>query len=588
MRDQPPRHQTMRDAIAWSYDLLPAEEQALCRRLAVFTGGLTMQAAEFVTADWPVAEGVWMTDGIGRPPAEVVPYHPSASIQRALASLVDKSLVKQIARPGNEPRFTMLETIREFGLEQLAGCSEETAVRNAHAAFFLSMVYAAEAGVLGPETIRWLDWHRTERANLREALVWLESTGQVPAALSLAYKLRYYWEQQGHVGEIRDWLERLLTRADGVSAGVRARALTEAGALAARQADFARVRALCEPALDLARSIGDNSAAAEALQNLGNAARHQGDFERAETCLSEAVALFRKAQDLGFAAFVLHQLGVLAAYRGDPLQARRHFAEADATSIEYDGTRCDDSSEDAGAALVLREEGNLPGAAAACEAMIRVCRARGWQGGLAAALATAGTIDLLRRNPTGAIGVCRESLGLAWNDGDKVCCARALEGLAGAAAAIGRPVPAARLFGAAAALRTVLGAPLPPSERGWHDAAITALRSSADAGTISAAWEAGAALPLDQVIAEALALDLAPESGFGGDATGGAGPNHGLTARELEVVRLLAEGRSDREIADALFVSRHTAANHVASILANLSVPSRAAAAAYAVRHGLA
>jgi DNA-binding CsgD family transcriptional regulator/tetratricopeptide (TPR) repeat protein len=587
MRDQPPRHQTMRDAIAWSYDLLPAEEQALCRRLAVFTGGLTMQAAEFVTADWPVAEGVWMTDGIGRPPAEVVPYHPSASIQRALASLVDKSLVKQIARPGNEPRFTMLETIREFGLEQLAGCSEETAVRNAHAAFFLSMVYAAEAGVLGTETVRWSNWYRAERANLREALVWLESTGQVQAALCLAYKLRYPWEQQRHLGEIRDWLERLLTRADDVSPGVRAKALLEAGALAARQADFARVRALCEPAFALARSIGASSAAGEALQHLALAARLQGDFAQAECYLKEAHALFCQAEDPAFAGHMLEQLALVAQNRGDPLQARRALEESITYWTGIHQAWRDECAE-AGFALLLRDEGDLAGAAEACDAAMRVFRERGWQGWLASTLAIDASIALLAGNARRAIAVSRESLELAWQDGDKIGCVRALEGLAGGAAAIGQPLPAARLLGAAAALRTALGAPLPPSERSWYEAALATLQSSADAGTIGVAWEAGAALPLDQVIAEALAPDVESASVPDRDATCNDGADRGLTPRELEILRLLAEGSSNREIADHLFISPKTAGVHVSNILQKLGVSSRAAAVSYAHRHGLA
>jgi predicted ATPase/DNA-binding CsgD family transcriptional regulator len=586
MRDQPPRHQTMRNAIGWSYDLLTDDERALFRRLAVFVGGFTMRGAEFVTADWPIAEGVWMTDGIGRPPMLLVPHRPSAAIQTGLASLIDKSLVKQMAVPGSEPRFAMLETIREFGLEQLASCGEETAVRNAHAAHFLSLAYVAEAGVLGPETVRWLDWHRAERANYWHALTWLESSGQIQFALSLAYKLRYHWEQQGHLGEIREWLERLLARSDDVPPGVRAKALIEAGALALRQADFARVRTLCEPALELARAVGDSVAMAEALQHLGKTARHQGDFEQAVAYLSEAVALCRRAQDEGFASGMLQGLALAVEQRGDPAQARRLFAESRSKGAWEDdglGVYC----EDAGLALVLRDEGDLPGAVPACDAAVRMFRARGWRGSLAAALATSGSIAWLSGDPVRTAFVCKESLSLAWEDGDTIGCVRALEGLAAAAAMLGRYEPAARLFGAAMAQRTALGAPLPPSERRWYDPAASAAREKLGSSA-NAAWEAGSALSLSQAVAEAetLVLDSGRATAQGAaveDAT-----EHSLTPRELDVLRLLADGRSDREIAEMLFVSRHTAANHVASILGKLGVPSRAAAAAFAVRHGLA
>jgi predicted ATPase/DNA-binding CsgD family transcriptional regulator len=585
MRDQPPRHQTMREAIGWSYDLLPDDEKALFRRLAVFAGGFTMRAAECVTADWVMTEGVWMTDGIGRPPMVMIPYRPSPGMQTGLASLVDKSLVTPMAATDDEPRFTMLETIREFGLERLAACGEETAVRDAHAAHFLAAAYAAEAGVLGPETVRWLDWHRTERANFWHALSWLEATGQVQHALSLAYKLRYHWEQQGHIGEIRDWLERLLARSDGISPGVRAKALIEAGALALRQADFLRVRTLCEPALELARAIGDSVAAAEALQHLGKTARHEGDYDRATACLSDAVTLCRRAQDEGFASAMLQDLALSVEQRGDPAQARLLFAESyteEAWEDERLGTFC----QDAGHALVLRDEGDLAGAGAAVAGAIRIFRTRGWRGGLASALATAGSIALVTGELGRAVAACRESLQLAWEDGDKIGCIRALEGLAAAATAQGRNEPATRLFAAALAQRAALGAPLPPSERPWYEPAVATARAKLAAA--HAVWETGSALSLGQAVAEAAALDLDPVPAANRGAGGGVETDHGLTPRELDVLRLLVEGRSDREIAERLFVSRHTAANHVANILGKLGVPSRAAAAAWAVRHGFA
>jgi DNA-binding CsgD family transcriptional regulator len=160
--------------------------------------------------------------------------------------------------------------------------------------------------------------------------------------------------------------------------------------------------------------------------------------------------------------------------------------------------------------------------------------------------------------------------------------------LAEAAALSGQAASAVRLWGAAAGLRAALGTPLPPTERGRHERAVTASRVALGQAAFAAAWDAGRVLPLGQAVAEALALVVDPSAGTDAVPASAPGARHGLTPREVEVLRLVVEGRSDREIAATLFVSRHTAANHVASILAKLELPSRAAAAGYAVRHGLA
>jgi predicted ATPase/DNA-binding CsgD family transcriptional regulator len=586
-RDAPERQRTMRDAIGWSYALLTPEQQNLFRRLSVFAGGFSLAAAAFVTADWVTVEDAWLMDGIGRWPICTVPFRPPAALLEGIGALVEQSLL--FRRPDGEdepiptgPRYGTLETIREFGLEQLAARGEEVAVRDAHAALILAMVHLTEAGIWGPNHLPWFKWHATEHDNVRAALTWLETTGRVEAATSLAYKLRYPWEMRAYLAEIRGRLDRLLARDAPIAPGVRAKALLEAGALALRQPDFERVTECCEAALALAREIGDSLAAAEALQHLGLMARIQGAYDQAEARLTEALSLCQTNGDVGLLSVMHLYLGDVAQNRGDAERARGHFEAARTLPVITGGD--DMPYALPGLALAMRDLGDLERAGTIAATAVARFRADGALGEIATALACGGSVALLAGDPHGAVEAYRENLTLAWRDGDRVACVVALDGLAACAAGT-QAETAARLFGAAAAVRGTLGTPLPPSERVWYEPALTTARQALGRDRFAATWEAGQRLPFAESVAEALALvvvEMAPAAQIEPDRA------HGLTPRELDVLRLLVEGKSDREIAETLFVSRHTAANHVGSILSKLGVASRAAAAAWAVRHGLA
>ncbi len=586
-RDAPERQRTMRDAIDWSYALLTPEQRRLFRRLSVFAGGFSLAAAAFVTADWVGSEDAWLMDGFGRWPTCVIPFRPPAALLDGIGALVEQSLL--FRRPEGEsepiptgPRYDTLETIREYGLEQLAARGEEAAVRDAHAAHMLSMVHLTEAGNWGPDHVPWFRWYATEHDNVRAALTWLDATGRVEAAATLAYKLRYPWEMHGYLGEIRGWLDRLLARDATMAPSIRTRALLEAGALALRQPDFGRVVECCEPALALARKIGDGLSAAEAQQHLGVTARLQGDYDEAERRLTEALSLCQANGDVALTSIMHLYLGDLAQNRGDAERARVHLEAALAYSVHTGGV--DMTHALPGLALATRDLGDLARAGTIAESAIAQFRADGALGELAASLVCAGSIALLAGDANSALEAYRESLALAWRDGDRVACVAALEGLTAGAAGT-EPETAARLFGAAAEMRARLGTPLPPSERVWYEPALKSARRTLGRDRFDTVWESGRRLPFADAVAEALTLVV--------EAAPPAAPiepdkSHGLTSREIDVLRLLVEGKSDREIAEILFVSRHTAANHVGSILSKLGVASRAAAAAWAVRHGLA
>ena len=254
-RDQPDRQRTIRDAIAWSYALLSPAEQRLFRTLAVFVGGFTLEAAAAVAGDGD--EDLDVLDGV--------------------ASLIDKSLVRRMDGSAGEPRFTMLETIREFGLEQLAAAGDETSTREAHVAWVVSLAEQAEAGLEGREQVRWLKQLEVELPNLRAALGWLEQTGDAATRLRVASALMWFWFIRGHLREGRAWLEGALADGEDASPSLRARALFAVSGLAFGQHDFHAALAFAEASLAIADRIGDTrSSARGALRARHGAADARG------------------------------------------------------------------------------------------------------------------------------------------------------------------------------------------------------------------------------------------------------------------------------------------------------------------------
>jgi non-specific serine/threonine protein kinase len=513
----------MRDAIAWSYELLAPDEHLLFRRLAVFSGGFTLEAAAAVMGhDW---------------------------VLRGVTSLVENSLLRPQERPGsadrNEPRFTMLEMLREFGLEQVAVSGEEEAVRDAHAAYFLALAERAEPHLHGPWQVELLDRLEAELPNLRAALDWLRKQGRVEEGLRLAGAPGPFWWRRGSVSEGRAWLEAFLTQpaAGGATPG-RVRALNAAGELAAWQNDTEQAIAWHSEATELARELGDTRALAMSLLHLGYATIYQNEPARAESLLAESVARFLDQGDTLHAARARHVEGEAALAQGDIARAAACFEAALA---------------------VFRDEQDASHVGGALEGV--------------------GYVALARGDEQGARRAFAESFALACELGHRTGITWSLMDLAGVAALAGQGEQAARLLGASASLRTALGVRFAPHEKVIHDRIDAAARAALDASAFAAAWEHGAALSFDDAVAEATAVAVGRTED--GEAFA-VPPFDSLTRRELEVLRLLVDGRSDKEIAAALSIARPTASNHVAAILAKLGLPSRAAAAAYAVRYRLA
>jgi predicted ATPase len=280
-RTLPDRQRTLRGAIAWSHDLLPDPERRLFARLSVFAGGWTLESAEAVCG--PGELGLDVLDG--------------------LTSLVDQSLVLRTEPTAGHPRFSLLETIREFGQERLAEDGDLEQVRRRHAEHFLDLALAAEPHLTGADQGEWLDRCDLEQANLRAALRWAADAGQADRAQEAAGALWRFWQQRGHLTEGRRRLEELLALPSGREpTPARAKALAGAGGIAWWQEDLAAARRFYEEALAIERRLGDPARTADALYNQAFVVAAEGDFEGAFRLFEESLELFRRAGDEAGAA----------------------------------------------------------------------------------------------------------------------------------------------------------------------------------------------------------------------------------------------------------------------------------------------
>lgn len=291
-RDKPARHQTLRQAIAWSYDLLDADEKALFRRLAIFLGGCSLDAAEHICAGEERSAG---------------------AVFEGIALLVDKSLVRQEQPSDGEPRFSMLETIREFAFEMLAQCGELDATRRLHARYFLTLAENAEPQLTGPHQRRWLDRLEHEHDNFRSLLQWAEEAGHVETGLRLAGALWRFWIIRGYMGEGRDRLHALLSHPGPVSdARVRAKALNGAGTIAHESGDYTLARQYLEESLRLWRAIGDTKGIATVLNNLSYVEGLVGEIQMSRSLSEESLALHKELNDKRGVAVALHNIAWIA------------------------------------------------------------------------------------------------------------------------------------------------------------------------------------------------------------------------------------------------------------------------------------
>jgi predicted ATPase len=491
-QDIPIRHQTLRGTIEWSYHLLNEDDRKLFARLSVFSGGCSLEAAhEVCNARSDLTVGV--LDG--------------------LSSLVDKSLlvVDEQEAPGGdaEPRFVMLETIREYAWEQMVASHDADASRRQHAIFFLRMVEEAEPHLVGPAQVSWLTRLDGELDNLRAALRWTIESGEDDIGLRLAGSLWHFWYSRGHLDEGRRWLEDLLalTRQSGRAQSAdshgptTAKALIWAAALAADQGDNAHAMMLAEEGLNLSHTCAYPSGVGLSLNVLGHVAYNHGDYGRAVGRYEDGLTLFRELDDRWGIGLALNNLGAVARVQGDSGLAASRYDESlaiarDLGDVWSIATVLDNLGE------VVRERGDHEQAIALYEESLALRRRLGDTWGVADSVSALGLMARQQGNCERAALLYKESLTLYRKAGDRWRCAVCLEGLAGIAHIQGQLRQAARLFGAASALRGTIGHPVPPADRPAYDRDVEAVRMALGQEAFVAAWEEGEATPLERISSE--------------------------------------------------------------------------------------
>lgn len=438
-RDLPERQQTMRGAIAWSYDLLSEEKKKLFRRLSVFVGGCTLETAEAVCS---------------------IAGDMKVDILDVVASLVDKGLLRQEEQSDNEPRFMMLETIREYGLEQLEASEEAEVVRRQHATFFLKLAERAEPEL--DKERKWLDQLETEHDNFRGALKWAIEK-DVEIGLRLANTLAEFWHRRSYITEGRRWLEEAIQRSGSSLPSVRANALIGMAYIMTRQGDYASARSIYEQSLTIGKELGDKQIIGDALNGLGHVALGQGDYASARSLYSTSLKAYRELSNEGHVAGSLNNLGEVARCQRDYQLARSLYEES-----------------------------------------LAIARRLGNRRTIAIALSNLADVACQHDDYVSAHLFYKESLIIYRDLAGKHGIAYALDGLADLAAAQRQPERAARLLGASEYLYKTIGVRPNLADRAVRDRAVANARAALGEEPFAAAFAEGRAMPLEQAIAYAL------------------------------------------------------------------------------------
>jgi predicted ATPase/DNA-binding CsgD family transcriptional regulator len=553
--DWPDRHRTLSSAIGWSYDLLSPPEQRLFRAVSVFVGGCTLQAIGAVS-------------------------NLADDALDALASLHDKSLLRQEPATDDEPRFGMFETLAEFGRERLAELPDESdEVSRAHAQYFVALAETGESRLWGRDQAQCADILERDHDNMRAALRWsIEHDANL--GLRLAGALQRFWALRGFLGEGSGWLDATLRAADHAPAEPRAKALNGAGNFLRTRGAFDSAAARYSESLMLYRSVDDQRGAATLLSNLGNLAYDRADFTDAREVWQESLQLRRALDDQRGVAMLLSKLGNAARCEDDLVGAR---------ALHEDSLlRFKEIGDEWGIAMALDDLGavelcvpDLDRAKTVLEDSLTRFRGLRDNWGTAHALQNLGRAARLSGDLQQADGRLRESLALFHELGDIYDVSQVLDDLGQSAAARSDHVRAANLLSAAASLRERIGARLPPRDAAFVARTTARVRAALPPGTYARATRAAAQMEITDIVAEALREDTS------GSVMSAAASSSPLTAREREVAVLLAHGRTNRQIAAELVIAERTAERHVENILGKLGLERRTQIGVWAVQQGL-
>jgi predicted ATPase len=448
-RDLPERLQTLRSAIDWSYQLLWPDERQLFCRLAVFSGGFTLDAAEAVSA------------GSDRPDVQLPEQSSFPTVLDGLSSLVENSLVQLRGGHGSDHRFWMLETIREFALDQLAAAGDQETARARHAEWCLAFAEQANAGLYGADQSLWLHRMDAEHDNIRAALTWALERQHAELGTRLAGACAYFWQLHGHLQEARSRMDQILSLPGPVSPSARARALLGLGVIALAQGDYARAMVL-EDALETYQAERDNAGIALALRQIGNAERAQGRLREADALQEEALAISRALGDMVQISATLRNLGLGAYDEGDYNRAKALLEEAMQIGMTL-GERLNFGSICNNLALVSLACGEIARAAE-----LQLTAMEHWR----------------RFNYEDGIGSCFENLALI-------------------AVAQREYTYAATMFGAAEEVKTRIGSPGRVIDLQTNQIKIDETRTQLGEASFQEAWHAGRSMRFEE------ALDLA-------------------------------------------------------------------------------
>ena len=528
-RDLPARQQTLRGAIAWSYDLLSPEEQKLFRHLSVFVDGWNLEAAEAIC----MARGRLAEDML-----------------EGMASLVDKSLLRQEEQAAGETRFWMLQTLREFGLEQLARSGELEATRQAHAEYYLRLAEEALPSLKATEQGKWMARLEQEHENLRAALSWLlaqarvggeQSKQQAEQALRLCSALSWFWSIRGYSREGQHFLEQALALSENVSVPVRVKAFYTAANLAFLLDDTERTEKLASESLNLFRELGDKVGMADALFLLGTSAWARGQNTLAQPQLEEAATLYQEMGEQWKHGRSLTQLARINTVQGEYEQAQGLLEQSQALYrtlgdkerlgwVLYLQARLLFLSErDIAAASRLTEQSlmvlqELDNPWERAYPLVLLGQIKLWQGGqaevrdlfeesrssfkevgdragMAEALIGLASVATMQGDFAVARDLYQEIFSILQRIQYKELIPSCLEGLAAVAAAQGELVWAAQLWGATEALREAIGAPIPTVYRLDYERTVAKARAQLGEETFARAWAEGRAKTLEQAMA---------------------------------------------------------------------------------------
>jgi predicted ATPase/ATP/maltotriose-dependent transcriptional regulator MalT len=517
-----PRQRTLHATMDWSHELLGQKERALFRRLSVFAGGFTLEAAESICAGQELQRD---------------------EILELLSRLVNKSLVAVWER-GGETRYRLLETVRQYGSERLAESYEAVQFRERHAGYYLALAEEAGPELTGERQLVWLERLESEHDNLRAAMRWMLDRGESEEAARLGSALWLFWGICTHLAEGRRSMEQALSSRGRVamSASARAKALFVAGMMSNYQGDHLSAEPLVQESLRLFKELGDKVGEAYALSNAGYVALGQGRYQQAIAVIEEAAHLFLEEGEKWGAAIELGFLAVAWRNQGDHERAKR-----------------------------LAEQG------------LAISREIGERQATTSALYTLAILAQAESEDERARDLLEEGLKLSAELGNEADVAHCLEGLASMYGAKGKIARAARLWGAEETLLEKLEdavyAYVP--DRALHRNQVAAARSQLDETAWTAAWTEGRAMSLEQAVEYALEQEPAPEP---------AAPVPylaGLSAREADVLRLVATGLTNAEVAKKLFLSFRTIEWYLSAIYRKLGLHSRTEATRFAAEHDL-